>query len=93
MGGGKASPATIQARVSTWYGFEVPADIDYIGDETVHGINTANPQWRCWWYKKGKMDYITLDANLPREERILTTIAVMRMSDGNSDKGEGGSPP
>jgi hypothetical protein len=78
--------------ISTWYGFPVPKGVEHIGDETVHLINGTKQQWRCWWYKNGKMDYITLDADIPHEERIQTTLTIMRMSDGNTNKGEGSSP-
>jgi hypothetical protein len=66
-----------------WYGFPVPKDVDYIGDETVHPVQKGEILWRCWWYKNGKMDYITLDAAIPHEERIQTTLTIMRMSDGS----------
>ena len=78
--------------VSTWYGFPVPKGIEYIGDETVHNIGKPGATWRCWWYKHGKMEFITLDVDIPHEEKILTTLTIMRMSDGDADKGEGGSP-
>ena len=90
--GNRVITCNLGAKLTTWYGFPVPDGIDYIGDETVHGIGSSTPQWRCWWYKHGKMEYITLDADIPHEEKILTTLTIMRLSNGNTGKGEGGSP-
>ena len=71
---------------ATWYGLPVPDGIDHIGQETVHFIHTATPQWRCWWYKNGEMEHIILDVDIPHVERILSALAIMRMSDGSHDK-------
>lgn len=91
--GVRANQDTTQGKVATWYGIPVPPGIDYIGDETIHDMGSINSTWRCWWYKHGKFDSITLDADIPHEEKILTTIAYMRMSNGDDNKGKGGSPP
>lgn len=93
MAGAKVNRVITQGKVILrWHGHDVPKDVDYIGDETVHPVHQGRPIWRCWWYKNGKMETITLDADIPYEERILTTLTIMRMSDGNIGKGEGGSP-
>ena len=93
MGGAKVNRVITQGKVALqWHGYDVPSNIDYIGDETVHPVHQGKPIWRCWWYKNGKMDSITLDADIPYEERILTTLTIMRMSDGNISEGEGSSP-
>jgi len=80
------------AKVIRWYGHPLPEGVTFVGDETMHTIGKDSLVWRCWWYKNGTMDYITLDANISHEERIQTTLTIMRMSDGNIDKGEGSSP-
>ena len=92
-GGVRGSQGTTfkDGKIATWYGFPVPEGVDHIGDETVHLIESLGAEWRCWWYKNGKMEYITLDADIPHAEKILTTLTVMRMSDGNTNKGEGSS--
>ena len=51
---------------------------------------TYRTAWQ--WFKDGKMDYITLDADIPHEQKILITLTTMRMSDGNNSKREGSSP-
>lgn len=81
------------STVTCWYGHPLPEGVTFVGDETVHPIGNGQVMWRCWWYKNGKMDYITLDADTPHEEKILITLTTMRMSDGNNSEGEGGSPP
>jgi hypothetical protein len=80
------------ATVIRWYGHPLPEGVTFVGDETLHPVGKNDLVWRCWWYKNGKMDYITLDANTSHEERIQTTLTIMRMSDGNTDKREGSNP-
>ena len=85
MGGVRGSLGTAfkDGVISTWYGFPVPEGVEHIGDETIHPIGEYELVWRCWWYKNGKMESITLDVDTPDEEKILTTLTVMRMSDGS----------
>ena len=92
--GVRVNPGTTYSEgvVSLWYGHPVPPGVTFVGDETIHPIGNGELMWRCWWFKDGKMDYITLDADIPHEQKILITLTTMRMSDGNNSKREGSSP-
>jgi hypothetical protein len=93
--GVRVNPGTTYngAELISWYGHPLPEGVTFVGDETIHPIGKGETMWRCWWFKNGAMEYITLDADIPHEDRILTTLTTMRMSNGNISEREGGSTP
>lgn len=77
---------------ATWFGLDVPFGVTELYQEVGWNPVTFEQVWRCEWIKNGQRSHITLDMEVPVQERITAAVVAMRMHHGNNSEGEGSSP-